>query len=303
MQSEPERYPAMVPTFQKLLREEGPQAFLLGAGATIVGYLFYGGVSFGLTEFFKRKFVEVAGADVAALYPVPILLFASACAAVFAATAVSPFETLRIRTVTVPNFPRSLGGALLETVARGKTWELFAGVPVLLLAEIPYMMAKFAVFDATSKLAYAVLPNAAESVSMSLTISLVSGMIAGVAASLVSQPSDTVLTEFNDSESSGELLGTVRQVYKAGGIKAFYKGTLPRAIKSAFNIALQFFLYDFCKRLAHVSPDDIKVFFDVMSGVELNAVAATSTAARSVADLVAGTVAVTASATTAAKGP
>lgn len=50
-------------------------------------------------------------------------------------------------------------------------------MPVLLLAEIPFMMAKFAVFDAASKLAYNVFPQAAESVGASLTVSLVSGMI------------------------------------------------------------------------------------------------------------------------------
>lgn len=52
-----------------------------------------------------------------------------------------------------------------------------AGVPVLLLAEIPFMMTKFATFDAFSKLAYNVFPQATESVVASLGISLVSGMV------------------------------------------------------------------------------------------------------------------------------
>lgn len=56
------------------LRGQGAQAFLLGTGATIVGYFLYGGLSFGLTEFLKRRFVELAGPDLAALYPIPILL-------------------------------------------------------------------------------------------------------------------------------------------------------------------------------------------------------------------------------------
>lgn len=54
--------------------DQGGEAFLLGTGATIAGYLFYGGLSFGLTEFLKRRFVEIAGPDLAALYPIPILL-------------------------------------------------------------------------------------------------------------------------------------------------------------------------------------------------------------------------------------
>lgn len=51
----------------------------------------------------------------------------------------------------------------------------------------------------------------------------------------------------------------MKDVYKNGGIGAFYKGAIPRALKSALNIALQFFLYDSLKRLADVSPDDLKV--------------------------------------------
>ncbi|CAM9165431.1 unnamed protein product, partial [Scytosiphon promiscuus] len=74
MQSEPKKYPDMVSTFGTLVKEEGAEAFLLGTGATIVGYLLYGGISFGLTEFLKRRFVELAGPDLSALYPIPILL-------------------------------------------------------------------------------------------------------------------------------------------------------------------------------------------------------------------------------------
>jgi Mitochondrial carrier protein len=230
---------------------------------------------------------------------------------VFAATAVTPFESLRIKTVTSKGFPKTLVGGVQEVVRRGQVRELFDGVPVLLLAEIPYMMAKFAVFDATSKLAFAVYPQATESVTLSLVVSLLSGMVAGVAASFVSQPSDTILVAVSgESTSSSEpaaatattaaineldaaamtagegvlsssssttassssrvdIPAIVREVLREGGLAGFYKGAVPRAIKSAINIALQFFLYDSCKRLAHVGPDDIKVFFDVMSGLEI----------------------------------
>ncbi|CAM9673480.1 unnamed protein product [Discosporangium mesarthrocarpum] len=134
------------------------------------------------------------------------------------------------------------------------------------------MMAKFATFDAISKLAYNLFPLASESVSQSLAISLISGMVAGVVASFLSQPSDTILVEVNDSTEGGvDIMGTVKSVFKEGGISAFYKGVVPRALKSAVNIALQFFLYDFMKRIANVGPEDLKVFFDVMSGVEFSA--------------------------------
>ena len=64
------------------------------------------------------------------------------------------------------------------------SWGIFAAVPVVLLAEIPFMMAKFAVFDAFSKLAYSVFPQATESVTASLAVSLISGMIGETKVSL-----------------------------------------------------------------------------------------------------------------------
>ena len=76
----------------------------------------------------------------------------------------------------------------------------------------------------------------------------------------MSQPSDTIFVEVSDKDiGSPNILDTIKDVYKEGGAGAFYKGALPRAAKSALNIALQFFLYDSLKRLANVAPDDLKV--------------------------------------------
>lgn len=57
----------------------------------------------------------------------------------------------------------------------------------------------------------------------------------------------------------------MKGVYKDGGASAFYKGSVPRALKSALNIAVQFFLYDALKRIADVAPDDLKVIGCVTS--------------------------------------
>ena len=77
----------------------------------------------------------------------------------------------------------------------GSLGELFAGLGPAVVGEIPFMMAKFAVFDAVSKAIYGVFPLAQESVTFSLGISLVSGMTAGVAAAVVSHPFDTLTTK------------------------------------------------------------------------------------------------------------
>lgn len=63
----------------------------------------------------------------AAAVPPKTLSSFSAVSACFAATAVTPFETLRIKTVTVPNFPKTLAGAFSEVLSSGNAGDLFAG--------------------------------------------------------------------------------------------------------------------------------------------------------------------------------
>jgi uncharacterized membrane protein YgcG len=408
MQARPSKYPSFLSATRRIVDEGGPSALLLGAGPTVLGYLVYGAVSFGLTEYFKRIFLDLAGPEYATFYPFAILLLASMSAAFFGAVAVTPFEALRIRSVTSsengggedeaaeeaagrlesdqsmtsledstrvqedlePDAPPPpptamevvaseaeeeappqnleglvsvLAGAAINGVGNifenlenkddekessessstgssnsgssssstdsssssassssissgggsaatavleppmgmvasvgqmlkeGTLGELYAGLGPAVVGEIPFMMTKFAVFDAVSKAIYAIYPSASESVALSLTVSLLSGMTAGVVAAAISQPLDTLttkVTQYSQMKRGGGIVVAVKDIYGKGGVKGFFKGTFPRAVKSAANIALQFFLYDFSKRALHVSADDIKVFFDVISGLE-----------------------------------
>lgn len=274
MQADPQRYPSPVEATETILKEGGPRALLVGAGATIVGYVVYGGVSFGLTEFFKRLFLELVGPEYATLYPFAVLLLASMSAAFFGAVAVTPFEALRIRSVTVEGFKDDLIESFKQVAREQGVLQLFAGLAPTIIGEIPFMMTKFAVFDAVSKALYSIFPMAEETVGLSLIISLVSGMTAGVAAAVVSHPFDTLTTRVAKyaqlrQSGGGGVLAAVKDIYDQGGLEGFFKGTVPRALKSAANIALQFFLYDFLKRALHISTDDLKLFFDVMSGLEV----------------------------------
>ncbi len=362
MQASPAKYPTFLNATQRILEEGGPKALLLGAGPTIVGYLVYGAVSFGLTEYFKRLFLEVAGPQYATFYPFAILLLASMSAAFFGAVAVTPFEALRIRSVTSsensgnddydeedmsatletpgqsataledsvkavehaaivekpeeeataapepepepePPAPEGLVAVLASVAAsgmegmnngaaaaaamppplsmaatisqmakEGSLGELYAGLGPAVVGEIPFMMAKFAVFDAVSKAIYGIYPSATESVGLSLAVSLISGMTAGVAAAVVSHPFDTLttkVTQYTQMGRKGGILKAVQDIYRRDGLAGYFKGTFPRAVKSAANIAFQFFLYDFSKRALHVSADDLKLFFDVMSSLTL----------------------------------
>ena len=58
------------------------------------------------------------------------------------------------------------------------------------------------------------------------------------------------------------------------GPGALFTGATTRALYIGLLSAIQFFLYEGLKQLLGVSPDDLLVFFDVLSGLELPPVSA-----------------------------
>jgi solute carrier family 25 phosphate transporter 3 len=52
---------------RKIVAAEGPRGLLTGFGPTAVGYLVQGGAKFAGYEFWKKKFVEIAGSQEAAI--------------------------------------------------------------------------------------------------------------------------------------------------------------------------------------------------------------------------------------------
>lgn len=77
-------------------------------------------------------------------------------------------------------------------------------------------MAKFVVFEKVSELAFSSLDKSKLSDSQQTGVNLGSGLIAGFAAALVSQPADTMLSKINKTQGlPGE--GTVSRLIKIGG--------------------------------------------------------------------------------------
>lgn len=103
VQTMPELYPDAGSALNKLVDECGLSGFFVGWVPTFVGFFFWGGFSYSLTEFLRRYFVEVAGTDAMRL-EVPIILSASAIGAFLGAFVLCPFEAVRIRSVAQPDY-------------------------------------------------------------------------------------------------------------------------------------------------------------------------------------------------------
>ena len=369
-QAEPETFPEGPEGAQRIFdegadsEEGGYKALYRSLDTTILGYGLYGFFSFGGTELFERLFREWLGPNLATQYPVPILLAASFGASILAAIAYSPFEALRIRIISSRQ-DRGVVTELKEVIEREGNAALFAVTLPLTIIEIPYAAARFIVFDFTSRICTNLLSGQGINEAAALGISLFAGAISGIAASLVTQPLDTVVVRTCEESAGGEegvpaeaagragaitasaasdaardgeicddvddeacrlalaegaivgaeaegltkrrprsaaewaeeeaaaadatgfcvvpdvdgeggvpgILGffnALVTIAKEEGVGALFAGATTRAVYIAGLSSIQFFLYEFIKQVLEVAPSDLRLFFDVLSGLELS---------------------------------
>ena len=76
----------------------------------------------------------------------------------------------------------------------------YSGFGPILLKQVPYTMAKFVVFEKVSEAVFKVFPKESLSPGLQTTANLGSGLMAGFAAALVSQPADTMLSKINKTK-------------------------------------------------------------------------------------------------------
>ena len=95
-----------------IIRQEGVRGIWVGWLPTSIGYSMQGFCKFGFYEFFKHKYSELAGPELANQYRTSIFLAASASAEVIADVALCPMEALKVRmqTSTTPFASSTLGG-------------------------------------------------------------------------------------------------------------------------------------------------------------------------------------------------
>ncbi|KAK1144680.1 mitochondrial phosphate carrier protein [Aspergillus melleus] len=120
---------------------------------------------------------------------------------------------------------------------------------------VPYTMSKFVVFEKVSEAAYNFVDKNTASDGTKTAVNLGSGLIAGFAAALVSQPADTMLSKINKTPGEpGE--GTVSRLFKIGkelGFRGSYAGIGARLFMVGTLTAGQFAIYGDIKRLLNVT--------------------------------------------------
>jgi len=250
IQLEPTKYnKGMVDGFRQVIAAEGSGALLTGLGATAAGYFVQGWFKFGGVEFFKINFASRLGPQKAWDNRNKIYLASSACAEFIADLFLCPLEAVRIRSVSDPTFPQSLPAGASRILKNEGFLGFYAGLPPILFKQIPYTMAKFAVQGIAAEKIYALTNSTPQTSSQAynVTVSLGSGVIAGVSAAIISHPADTLLSKINKAGAGGEgstfvRLGRIAK--ETGFVKLATQGLGARCVMIGTLTAGQFGIFD-----------------------------------------------------------
>uniref|UniRef100_A0A6T9Z7Q1 Mitochondrial carrier protein n=1 Tax=Pseudo-nitzschia delicatissima TaxID=44447 RepID=A0A6T9Z7Q1_9STRA len=271
LQANPEKYKGkglIGATIQicKDKEEGGASTLLQGLGPTVLGYGIEGAMKFGAYEVTKPFFRALLGEDRTALS----FMMASFLAGAIAAVLLVPMESLRIKQVTDPSYKEDTILTGLPRIFRDDGfWITMSGVWAMLAKQVPYTFGKQVSFDLVATFLYSVVESLKETLSSALSatqlkwiVSLLSAACASVAACLLSQPGDMILTKtYNSgkqknsnsknkkSTAPGNFGTVVSEIYGKGGVSEFYRGTQARLVHVGMIITSQLMVYDLVKQL------------------------------------------------------
>jgi solute carrier family 25 phosphate transporter 3 len=247
--------------FRQVIAKEGAGALLTGFGPTAAGYFLQGAFKFGGYELFKQQSINILGYETAQNNRTAVYLASAAAAEFFADIALCPLEATRIRLVSEPTYANGLIGGFSKMLKNEGVGAFYAGFGPILFKQVPYTMAKFVVYEKVSELIYQSVDKSTASSGLQTTINLGSGLVAGLAAAVISQPADTMLSKINKTKGlPGE--GTTSRLIKIAkelGLRGSFTGLPARLFMVGTLTAGQFAIYG-----------DVKKALGAVGGVEIS---------------------------------
>ena len=170
-------------------------------------------------------------------------LLSGACAGATAATITYPLDVMRVRQAVYDDI-RGPADAIRNIYGEGGMRCFYKGWTPTLLSLAPFIATNFATFDALKAWYLGPDGNAKEASTMAI---LGLGACAGLFAQSVCYPLDTVRRSMQMPNHSYK--GVANCFYQiatnpqGNGIRSFYKGLLPNAIKIVPNNGIRFVIY------------------------------------------------------------
>lgn len=222
-----------------------------GWGPTAVGYSLQGAFKFGFYEFFKHEYGKFFSEQDAKKYKDLIYIAGSASAELIADIALCPFEAVKVRVQTSPQYARGMMDGIPKMLAEGGVGSLYAGLVPLWARQVPYTVIKFVAFERIAEAIYAALPKPKSEMSSTEQMGVVftAGYLAGIACGIVSHPADTMVSKINKLKMEGGIGEKMKVIYSGTptqpgiGFAGLWKGLGPRVFMIGTLTGLQWFVY------------------------------------------------------------
>jgi solute carrier family 25 phosphate transporter 3 len=128
---------------------------------------------------------------------------------------------------------------------------LYKGLSPLWARQIPYTVMKFVSFEKIVEAFYRNVltkPKNEYSKATQLSVTFVSGYLAGILCALVSQPADTMVSKLNNMKTAGSTMDNVKQIYSEIGFNGLWRGMGTRIMIGTLT-GLQWWIYDSFKTM------------------------------------------------------
>ena len=254
-QVDPNLYKSLPEAIGRIRAENGLRGLMLGWGPTFIGYNLQGMGKFGFYEMFKNLYKKMAG-DQAEKYQVYGWILSSACAEVIADVFLCPWEALKVRTQTSKpgTFPTTTMAGFRKIMAEEGSQGFFKGLGPLWARQVPYTIVKFVFFEKTARWFYRNIFTAKKkneyNKATQLSVTFMSGYIAGIICAIVSHPADTMVSKLNNVAGGGSLWTNVRSIYGDIGFMGLWRGLMTRILMIGTLTGLQWWIYDTFKTIA-----------------------------------------------------
>eukprot|EP00747_Dinoflagellata_sp_TGD_P178323 gnl/TRDRNA2_/TRDRNA2_25124_c0_seq1.p1 gnl/TRDRNA2_/TRDRNA2_25124_c0~~gnl/TRDRNA2_/TRDRNA2_25124_c0_seq1.p1 ORF type:complete len:305 (+),score=42.28 gnl/TRDRNA2_/TRDRNA2_25124_c0_seq1:81-917(+) len=262
LQQKPTSYAGPIDCAKDLVAKDGPGGLFRGADSTLVGHGLAGAISFGMVEVFDRALRSAAGPGVALLFGPSLLIGAAVGSTAICATAVCPFEVVRMKSVESGKPGLQV---LREILRKGKNKigaSFYRGFNLILLKDIPFVVTKFLVFNALIDYFSALVRDAGTSASplLETQLTLLAGVLAGTVAAVINQPADVLFTLVNQGQGFESVM---TEFQKTPVLVA--KGLRERLLFNALLVTLEFFFYLAIRDALGVSEDDLTLVWDALA--------------------------------------
>lgn len=245
MQVNPVKYHGISSGLSTLWKEQGPSALWRGWSGKFFGYGVQGGCKFGLYEYFKKLY-----SNVLVDHNKSVIFFASSASAqVFADVALCPFEAVKVRVQTQPNFAKGLLDGFPKLYASEGLSGFYRGLIPLWGRNIPFSMIMFSTFEHSVGFIYRNVTQRRKedcSRAQQLGVTCLAGYAAGAVGTIISNPADNVVSSLYNKKAD-----TVLQAVKNIGFANLFTRSLPIRITLVGPVVtMQWFFYDTIKVLS-----------------------------------------------------